>query len=166
MDTLKISIDWPVFLLNIAIIVVAIISLRIIYQQMKRKNPEATRSTRQRNTMIYGFVLVAVIGILSYVLYSRDVCEELNGDLQQKRANAEAKYGSLIETEVIPCETRYLNINLKEVSPDKVPFDSIHMLLYDSVKHDGWPTLLVFDPDGKYLFSHSPENKIYKQTGD
>jgi hypothetical protein len=44
--------------------------------------------------------------------------------------------------------------------------DTIHKMLLDKKTMEGWTTMYIYYKDNNYLYSHSSNNKIYKQTGD
>jgi hypothetical protein len=111
-------------------------------------------------------VITIAVSLLILLIFSIPRCGEITDELQRKLATVNSLYGDKIDIEVIPCEMRYLNIRLKELPAKEIPFDSIHAMLYDKAGRSGWITLMVYDSTGKYLFSHSSENKIYIQHGD
>ena len=114
-------------------------------------------------------IIVLIIFLsLFYFLYNFDnlLCGSLSSDNQNKINSVHDKYGNLLFVEVIPCEFGYINIKLKHNRFHDTIFHQVHSLLYDSLSKKGWATLLIFDNKGNYLYSHSSNNKFYKQKGD
>lgn len=66
----------------------------------------------------------------------------------------------------IPCEFNYIKIKFKTDNYNALILDTIHKMLLDKKTMEGWTTMYIYDKDNNYLYSHSSNNKIYKQTGD
>ena len=95
------------------------------------------------------------------------ICNELQPSLEKKITTVTNKYGDVVRLEVIPCESRYINIyKKKEINNDSLFFNRIHEILYDNTKHEGWTTLIIFDSNKNYIYSHSSKNNFYRQLGD
>lgn len=114
-------------------------------------------------------IIISIIFlVLVYFLYNFDnlTCSNLSYNYQKKINKVHEKYGNLLSVEVIPCEFRYINLKLKHNNFQDTVFHQVHSLLYDSSKKEGWMTLLIFNDKGNYLYSHSINDKFYKQNGD
>ena len=116
-------------------------------------------------------IIIILIACALFVLLKSNwlddvLCGQPNQELQSKLNKVNNAYREKIQLEVIPCETRYLNVTVKSGSVSEIRLDSIHHILYDKNLHSGWITLMVYDSMGNYLFSHSSENQIYRQHGD
>jgi len=80
---------------------------------------------------------------------------------------AKSEFGNLIEVEPIKCEWNYINIRFRDEIDTSLVQD-VHNVLYTEADNvvKGWPTLLVHDSFGKYIFSHEYNGRIHYQTGD
>ncbi len=113
-------------------------------------------------------IIMIIIFALAYVFYNIDylLCGTLSYEYQNRIDKVQKEYSSLLSIEVIPCEFRYINVKLKHNNFQDTVFHKVHSLLYDASKGEGWITLLIFDNQDKYLYSHSSNNKFYRQKGD
>lgn len=112
------------------------------------------------------FILLIALFVYVYMNFDEILCGKIDTELQDKINEVEKKYGNIIEVKPIPCEFRYIYIKLKSDNINIISFDKIHKILWDDEKRLGWITLLILDDKNKYLYSHSSDNKIYKQNGD
>ena len=110
---------------------------------------------------------LSVLLVICFTLFSCDStsCGELTGEWkkQYEKANSIAKN---FKVESIPCEYSYINLILKSKIIDTSAIRVIHKYLYNEKKSIGWNIILVYDTDGKYLFSHKYNDSIYVQKGD
>ncbi|MDJ1498599.1 hypothetical protein QNI19_37035 [Cytophagaceae bacterium DM2B3-1] len=114
------------------------------------------------NRLIKNPIFTSVLFMVVFTSCGKILCGDIPEKLQRRVDQVDKIYGANIKAEPIPCEMRYINIRLKTAEYDTTIFDSMHKILYDVDKKEGWMTLIVFDKDNKYLFSHSFNNKIYK----
>ncbi len=108
-----------------------------------------------------------IISVFSFLLYSCDsiVCGELSGEWKLQFEKA-ATATTNLKLENIPCEFYYINVIANSNKIDTNTIHSLHKLLYNQKNKIGWQVLLVYNAEGKYLFSHRYNNSIYIQTGD
>jgi hypothetical protein len=111
--------------------------------------------------------LIVYIAFTS-LLFSCDniICGKLDPKRQKMINNVNLKYKGEFKAESIPCEPNYVNIKLELDQLDTSLLFDIHNLLYNKTDNSGWVTLLVYDNNGKYLFSHGKNGNIYNQLGD
>ncbi len=117
-------------------------------------------------TLAIAFILFIVLVKGSLYFIDNHLCGELDKELQQMVKKAEGAYGEFFNLSHIPCENNYFEVYAKGTAFDTSLIDSLHLLLYEKETRRGWVTLIVYDKDGRYLFTHSNTNKIYKQKGD
>ena len=100
--------------------------------------------------------------------FTKIFCGELEGEYKQMVADINNRYKYQLVIEPIPCDPIYINVLLKTANVDTSIIRSIHKKLYkeDSIPTVGWQTLVIYDNKRNYLFSHSYNGYIYKQTGD
>jgi len=109
-----------------------------------------------------------VIIVFVNLLFSchNTICGKLDTKRQNMINAVNLKYKGEYKAEGNPCEPSYVNIKLESDQLDTSLISDIHNLLYNKSDNSGWVTLLVYDKDGKYLFSHGKNGKIYNQIGD
>lgn len=93
-------------------------------------------------------------------------CGSPKDEWQKLLKEAKKKYSDKVEIRIIPCESIYLDIILKDNNIDTLDLDHLHKLLYNQSSKIGWQTINVYNKNGQYIFSHSFEEKIFIQSGD
>jgi hypothetical protein len=126
----------------------------------------ANYKKKLENRTINFHILIKSIILFVSIGCNSNPCGDLKLSLKNKITTVNNKYGDVIYLEMIPCEDRYINIYLKTKNCNDSIFNSIHEILYDKTNKEGWSTLIIFDYNKKYLFSHSSRNKLFKQYGD
>lgn len=113
-------------------------------------------------------IKIKIALLLSLLFFSQcnNLCGALTGVWKDMVSVAALKYDSLLTVENIPCESRYINIKWKTDLTDTAIINDLHKMLYNDSTKKGWVSLMIFDRNGNYLYSHSYTNKTYRQTGD
>jgi hypothetical protein len=93
------------------------------------------------------------------------ICGELTGEWKTQLENAKAHAANL-KIENTPCEFYYINVTATSKKIDTSAIHSIHKYLYNEKNNIGWQVALVYDVEGKYLFSHRYNDSIYIQKVD
>ncbi len=110
-------------------------------------------------------IIFSTIFIIVACGFDENLCE-LNKPEKEMLDKANELYSSSVLVKRIPCEGIYIRVELQNNSVNDSIINNLHKVLHDSTSHHGWQTLLVYDKNGKYLYSHSSNNQKYKQTGD
>jgi hypothetical protein len=111
---------------------------------------------------IFKICFIVLFGVTIYSC-NNTLCGELSGDWLSLKVNAQKKFSGQFDIENIPCEYYFINIKLKHVVFDSTLLKKLHYELYDSSKKVGWPTFIVYDKNGNYLY-HDVNNGVrYKK---
>ncbi|MBD1362275.1 hypothetical protein IDJ77_00510 [Mucilaginibacter sp. ZT4R22] len=116
-----------------------------------------------------GLKIIACLGaglLACIVFWPRYFCGELDSSLKARIKEANKRFGVFFVAEPTPCEYSYINVKLQQKSYKLSLLDSLHSMLYNKTTREGWAVIMVYDENGEYVISHSPNSKLYKQTGD
>lgn len=105
--------------------------------------------------MIPAKIKVALLLSLLFFSQCNNPCGALTGVEKDMVNVASLKYDSLLTVENIPCESSYINVKGKTEITDTSTINDLHKMLYNNSTKKGWVTLLIFDRQGNYLYSHS-----------
>ena len=111
------------------------------------------------------FLFLILLSILlnscNYIL-----CGELTGEWKNQLEKAKTFNKDFI-IENIPCEFSYINLTINSNIIDTASIREIHKILYNEEhKVVGWGSILVYDSNHKYLFTHNHRGNIYVESGD
>ena len=111
--------------------------------------------------------LVIILSCLFILSSCTDIfCGKINKKQQRMLDTVNLRYNSTFEVEPIPCDYIYLKVKYKITKVDTLLLDEAHDLLYNENQKIGWQTLLIYNEEGEYIFSHSKNGNTYYQTGD
>ncbi len=97
--------------------------------------------------------LICYLTILCLNISCNLFCGNLGDTHKQMLSEAQNSFAQYCSIEPIPCESYYLNVNLKQ-DIKLINLGKLHSILYDSKSKTGWMSLHIYNEDGVFQMTH------------